>query len=348
MTTEILPEAAEQSVLEVIPTCQQCGTTEEWGSSSWCPKCGYYPVLGEHAGVVRHDIEEDQDEEIEFPYWMIVLGIGVLALIGASLVARFAISNEAGSRTLWSLSQLGLGFLGLMVAQIVAGLTAAFKSPEFSPLDIVMKPLAVWKSCVDKLPEKAWIIYLGGWSLTAVMGAVVIIGSIPYSAVFDDWGFKKRAEVNLVQEIVSQARTNRGEGEEDLEGAMKDFVGKAEGEIEEEPVPEEVVQRENADCVVMGYTKLDGEIDRLHLATMFKSKLTYVGSIKFSTLPASEQSGLRERMLHYRQSSPITKANVARATWLKPVIMCRISYEKQGKKGMMEKIEFSEMMADLQ
>ena len=26
-------------------TCARCHTTQDWGSSTWCPYCGFYPSL---------------------------------------------------------------------------------------------------------------------------------------------------------------------------------------------------------------------------------------------------------------------------------------------------------------
>jgi len=210
-----------------------------------------------------------------------------------------------------------------------------------------MKPIDVWKAIGNKLPNGAWILYLGAWSASAIFGAVAIIGSIPYSSVFDDWGVKKRAEVNLVQEIVSEARKNGGSDEEDLEGSINDFVGEAEGATEEEAIVEEL-PREDADCVLVGYTKLNGKIDRLLLGTIYKTKLKYVGTIYFSALPEKDQRSLSERMLHYRRRSPVVKDKLPEESiFLKPVLMCRVSYTKQSATGKLESIEFEEMMADV-
>ena len=317
--------------------CPKCGSTDDWGMMSWCPKCGYYPSLGENADAVANmeDLqlswEDQQADPIRIPVWSIILFIGILGIIGESLYARLAVSNEEGLRMLWSLGQLGLGVFVLLCCQIIAGVFTAFRSSDFTPFDILLKPVEVWKANTYQLPKGSWMFILLGWSLMSIFGSIAIIGSIPYNAAFEDWGVRERAKPNLLQAVVSQARNAKGDGSEDLEGAINDFVGDANAEdlAAEEEKDKATAKRENADCIIIGYVKLS-EIyyERIMLGAIVGGQLKYVGSIMYSDLPEAVQRELGERMIHCRSKRPVVKVHEDKATWLKPNLMCRVSYEK--------------------
>ncbi|MCA9039328.1 MAG: hypothetical protein KDA65_03165 [Planctomycetaceae bacterium] len=337
-------------------SCPKCETTQDWGMNSWCPGCGYYPTLGDKAEAVANteglftSWDEVKAEKIRIPIWSVILFLGVLAIIGESLYARLMVSNQMGARMVWSLMQLGIGVFTLMCGQFIAGLLAAFKSSDFTPMDIILKPIEIWKANTARLPKIAWLFLMLGWSLTAIFGSVAIIGSIPYNALFEDWGVRDRAKPNLLQAVVSQARNaKKDEGADNLEDAMNQFVGDANAEdLEEEEKAAANENREEADCIIMGYVKLsDSYFDKIMLAAMVGQKLKFVGSINYYDLPQDVQLELSERMLHYRTKQPLVHVVDKDATWLKPNLMIRVSYEKMTESGRMVDIEFVQSLADL-
>ena len=57
----------DESIYESPPReCQGCGKFASWGSSSWCPDCGYYPKTGKSifADNVRETLEQVDQQEI--------------------------------------------------------------------------------------------------------------------------------------------------------------------------------------------------------------------------------------------------------------------------------------------
>ncbi|QDU82831.1 hypothetical protein Pla110_45940 [Polystyrenella longa] len=355
--TDVLPPSRNAEAAAVTEKCcPKCKSTEDWGMTSWCPTCGYYPSLGNEAESVAnmegmHARWDEEETTIpKLPLWSFVLAAGFLAVIAESLFARLMVSNQMGERMIWSLSQLAIGVFVLLCSQVIAGVLAAFRSSDFTPFDILLKPVEVWKANTYRLPKGAWLFCLLGWSITSIFGSIVIIGSIPYNAVFEDWGVKERAKPNLLQAVVSQARQKKkDEGPENLEDAMNQFVGDANAEdLEAEAEATANAKRQEIDCIIVGYVKLsDSYIEKILLSALVGGELKYVGSLNYYELPEETQRELGERMIHYRTKRPLVKVVDKDATWLKPNLMCRISYLKMSENGRMSEIKFEASLADL-
>jgi hypothetical protein len=176
-----------------------------------------------------------------------------------------------------------------------------------------------------------------GWGLAAVVCGVAIIGGIRYSAVFDDWGFAKRAQPSIIQAVVDQAQQER-EGAESLEDAMKDFTG--------EPEDESLKNMSRTDCLIFGYTvNQEGEVRGLLLAGVVESKLNYVGKLSFKDLPPEVQSSIRGRFQELKRKKSFIKVPFA-ARWLEPRLMCTIAYAGWGDDKLMRHPRFVQLLAD--
>jgi len=205
--------------------CPHCGSAEPWGCSSWCPQCGFYPMFGKCVETGPH---RNAPEELDFfklvPPWAWILGAGIAAIVVLSFSASMVIKERAGLRLLWALAQCGLGAIAASIAHFSAYLSAIVDSDRFTPFDFIMKPVDIWKTVAKALPKVAWRFWALSWGVTASLCALLVIGGIRYSAIFD-WGIEKPAEANLVQAIVDEARQEQDGGAESLEEAMNDFVG---------------------------------------------------------------------------------------------------------------------------
>jgi hypothetical protein len=276
------------------------------------------------------------------PPWAWACGGGVVAIFFASLICRVAIPADSSIRLLWSLLQLVIGMVISGCAQFAAYLFAVPKSDKVHPFDMFMKPIEIWKPTINALPATAPRVCLIAWGVTAVICALFITGGIPWGRAFDDWGFEKRAEKNLVQSIVDKARQQKKDQAESLEEAMEDFTGKATDQLEPE------VPRVKSDCLIVGYTKTpDGEdLASLLLASAPRGVLEIVGTLPADTIPREERRRLLRRMAALETSRPLIESTYS-ATWLEPKLMIRVAHEDWTKDKKVKKPIFDEMLKDI-
>ena len=329
------------------PTCEKCGTTESWGRASWCPRCGYYPQFGT---VVDPDGRSGWEEPAggpvnvweALPPWAWLCGGGVIGIFFASLFCRVVIPEESSARLIWSLLQFVIGMVATGCAQVVTYLYAVPKSDKIQPFDIFMKPIEIWKPTIKDLPRTASRVCLGAWGVTAIVCALFVTGGIPWAKAFDDWGFEKRAEKNLVQAIVDKARKER-DGSDSLEESIEDFAGKGTDMLPEEPS----VPLTMTDCLIVGYTKSpEGELLSLVLAAAPRGVVEIVGTMSAETIPQEAKETLLERMRGLETSKPFLKSPYS-ATWLRPVLMCRVGHEDWTKDRMVKKPRFDGLLKDV-
>ncbi|MDA0831986.1 MAG: hypothetical protein O2955_14765 [Planctomycetota bacterium] len=208
----------EEAPLETVTatSCPRCGTDVDWSESDWCLQCGYHPKYEGEISPTASSIGQpalhcEQNAQFRIAPWAIVLIAGIVGLIGLSAYVGFYYSGDVHFRAVWSLSQIGTGLVAVTIAQIAAFLFASFVNGEkIGVMDWMMKPIYIWFSTFNVLPKKAWSVWLMSWGVAAIIAAMTLIGGIRYSAIFDDWGFVPHAQVNLVQEIVEQAREAEG------------------------------------------------------------------------------------------------------------------------------------------
>ncbi len=326
--------------------CTNCGSTADWGHSSWCPRCGWYPQLNTCVEVDPPEEEMQEEKPLEWwevvPMWAWILGFGEVGLIVLSIFARMTTSINTGARPRWALTQLFIGFCVFAVGQAWAFLYAVTKSADFSPVDLITKPFAIWGPSNRLLPKSFPRLGMAVWGLTAMLLAVLVIGGINYNAMFEDWGFEEQAQPNLIQEIVKKAKENDGDGEESLEDAINSFAGEEDPTADADEDEEQQVQ---LDCLIVGYTgNTADEFTGLVLAALIKGKLQYVGTV-FEGIPDEERKALAKRMKSLKRDRPFVKAKVS-AQWLEPFLMCRVTGVSLSKKNILKKPLFKERLAD--
>lgn len=341
------PAEADDSAVTTQPGCKNCGSTEPWGFASWCPRCGYYPAFGTCVDTgPRQDEPTDAVNFVKIvPAWMWILGAGLVAIFVGSVVARFQLPPEGNSRILWTLGQLMLGLSAALVAQITTFLVSAADMDKASPFDVFLKPIEVWKPSMRKLPAGAWRIWSLAWGMWGAFCAVVLIGGVRFSTIFDDWGIEKKANMNVVQEIVKKARRDGGDGADSLEGAMNDFVG---DKVPEDESEEAIAKWPQADCLIIGYQadKDRGGFSSILVASVVDNKLSYVGMLSVQDVPEESRKGLYARMRSLAQKKPFVNIDLE-AVWLKPVLMCRVAYKDWTKSKELVRPKFRAMLRDV-
>jgi hypothetical protein len=281
-----------------------------------------------------------------FPQWALVLGAGVLTVFVFSFIFSFMLPESGPERAWWALGQCLVGFLAAATGHVSAFLYAASKTDKFSPFDVFMKPIELWKPTMSLLPKAAWRVWVAAWGLTAILCGAFVVGGLRYDALFEDWGAEKRAGLNVVQEVVAQARKEREGGAGSLEDAMNDFVG--------EEKKDDIDKLPSEDCLIFGYIVEErGELDSIVVASVVGHSLTYVGRVPAREIPEESRNRLLARMKHLRRRAPFVKADQQitesgkQMNWLEPILMCQVAYSEWDHDHRMVKPRLKRLLADV-
>jgi hypothetical protein len=320
--------------------CPQCGNLESWGPSSWCPECGFYPRLGTS---VSRPADEKPPEETpvppqsfgdawqKMPVWAKVLCVGILAIVVESLLVHAVTADNSLFRSIWGVLQFVTGFGVFAMFHGIAAIKASMSSNRMGLMEALMHPVETWKPTIEKLPGSARRIWLAVWGLTAALCAMGIVGGIRYSAVVDDWGFKKRVDAALTHRIRSSSDKNVAGGTLAAENAKRgndmDVLA--------------------LDCVVVGYNigTSDGRISNLFLASLVDGELRYVGTVS-KGLPEEVGNELALRLAQLKRNVPVVKCRGS-AIWVKPVVACKANFKSWSDDRKMVDAEFQELMAEI-
>src|SRR5205085_94427 len=102
-----------------------------------------------------------------------------------SVCGRLLTPDDSPQRCWWAVAQLTIGISLFSTGHITAYLFAAIKSDKIGPMAIVFKPIEVWEWSIRQLPDHAWRLWIGVWGMMACLCALVIVGGINYSAMFE-------------------------------------------------------------------------------------------------------------------------------------------------------------------
>ena len=332
------------------PRCEKCGAPTD---AAACPRCGWYPSLGIYVEVdeayeaaMLSAPAEGQEEAASaqaasepellkhlkvwqglIPGWGWLLIATALGIVGLAIGVRIATIASPTLQTYCGVGGLLLGLGVAVLAHFVGFVLCSFEDADFGVTDVIIKPLKVWKQIAGELPERLWLADTGVAGVTLALSAALIVGGIPYDTLLD-WGIKARAKPNLVGAIAKQAAQG-GSGETDLEGAVADFAGNADGvqqgaAVAASPKPVEK-PRESLDCLIIGYqADKNGRIRALLLAADVSGRLKYIGKVT-PEIESREEEQLVEKFQSTGSSRPFVKTAESGA-WVRPKFTCRVTY----------------------
>jgi hypothetical protein len=280
------------------------------------------------------------------PRWGWIIIASCLGIILESVVVRFATPSEIGGlRTAWSLTQLMVGVLTFICCHIFNFLVLAANDSDFGVLDLVLKPIKLWARAVEELPTRLWVSNLAACGIVAAVMAPLVIGAIPYER-FWDWGFEEPAKQELMAAVMDRARKlDKGNGADNLEDAVGDLAGTADGLTEgfEPPPPK---PRHKADCVILGYeVDRNGRLDSLVLGTNYLGRLVFAGHVT-PKMSGPELSKLFKSLERAKTHQPLIPIQRDSATWVKPQFTCRVTYTER-EKGRLHEIEWSRLLGGI-
>ncbi len=322
--------------------CPSCGTTESWGSASWCPKCGYYPKLGTHmtpaeGGLGPDGQTGDAEELAPLPTWVWVLGGGVLVILIVSLVVRFQVPED-GPLTIWSLIQLLTGMLLLGLAHLQAYWIGASQTDRLTPSDLVFSPLHLWKPALRRLPDTAGLLCRGVWGATIALCAMLVTGGLGWEGISQlVEAHAKEHQFNALHKVVGFARaasvvtTEKEEPAENLEAAIGDLTGKVADDIIAEPPPQPPEVKPptfKAECAVVGFTRsVSGELRTVLMARVVEGRpVQFVARLPAEDVPEDIRAQLEATLPTIRTRRPAVPCPM-QAFWVAPRLSCFVGYD---------------------
>lgn len=361
-------ESLDQNSVELVvdvddgsPRCEKCGAPIASTGSFICRHCGWYASIGSYVEIDKQwEVESDPEmagevlpepeEEFQMPDWAWITIGCVGTVVAESIAARLLTEAESLERTAWSVTQLfvGLGVVGIV--HFVAFVLLMRDDSEASLLDFALRPLKIWICRFHELPKAQWLTHLLASGLTAVVMATLVIGGIPYERLLD-WGTKAPVKKDLMGAIASQAQKLEGD-DESLEEAVQDFAGKQDltnqdGKKKKVVKKDEATERQEDDCVIIGYrTNSEGLLYQLVLAGENYGKLQHVGQVR-PQLSVKELRKLGNQLEQYKRFDPFVKVQMEDVHWVEPVIACRISYARKGKKGGLYETKLEEILGKI-
>jgi hypothetical protein len=208
--------SATQSPSSTRQACPQCGSTEPWGISSWCPNCFYHPRMGMPApaalapepepGSVAGEADSFLGALLALPQWAHVLWLGIVAIFAYSVFEGSYLPKDSLQRALWTIIQTSIGIIAAGTAHVLVFFQAVPNTDKYGPFDLLFKPFDFWRYAIHKLPAKAWRLWMFCWGLTAAFSALVLIGGVRYSAMFETKSKKTGSWYKSSQFVPTESR----------------------------------------------------------------------------------------------------------------------------------------------
>ena len=360
--TTLEPDAPSEAESEWSgPRCEKCEAPLKSDVVTICRNCGWYASLGTFVEVDKSyeafaEGASEADAEPQkshlrvwldlLPRWSWVIIASCLAVIVESIIVRFATPSEIGGlRTAWSLAQIMVGVLAFICCHIFNFMVLATNDSEFGVLDLVLKPVKLWMRACQELPTRLWVSNLAACGIVATVMSFLVIGAIPYER-FWDWGFQEPTKQELLGAVANRVqKLDKGKGADNLEDAVGDLAGTADGLTEgfEPPPPK---PRHKADCVILGYqTDKDGRLDSVVLGTNYLGKLVFAGRVR-PEMPGPELNKLFKSLERAKTHQPLIAIQSDSAIWVKPQFTCRVTYTER-EKGRLNEIEWDRLLGGI-
>ena len=353
------PASAEAvSTAAVCPRCSAKLTNPE--GLGWCPACGYCRSLEQDAGKAALAAASAARKPsalgfVEFfellgrlPRWLAIL-VGGITIVGmVSVAANIILPDDSLVRALWFSVQLGLGLIGLFAAQVWAFVLIAPQSDHLSAKDVILSA-RLWGMTCRRLPETQRQLWLGGWSMAAMLCAVCIVGG--YSYWYQFYKPQKLADRNLIAAVVDAARKKAMD--KSLEESLNDFADsqdltKKKDELNKDKATNED-NRPTVDCVIIGYTVANDTerrkplVTSLVLATLVDGRLKYAGQVRRGVEPRASDE-LLKRLASLAQPEPFIPGLKMDAIWVRPQVFCEIHQSGFDVDGHLRDPNFKELL----
>jgi serine/threonine protein kinase len=311
--------------------CPRCGTPyANSANKGWCLSCGYFP---EKEGATGPAVEKIP----AFGPWCWYLLAGVVGIIVISSLGEVMLPRHCLARAWWGTSQLVLGILIVIVADILAYLHVLPTGTQVSFVEALF-PVQLWISTFDLLPKTRKPVCLLGWGVTTILAAIFLVGGQFY------W-FKKHPAHNSA--AASAASEQEEKEKEELDSEVEQFdspesMDKKDDSEGFDADDETDTDKDNSRplrsrYVVVGYIPGENQgIAGVVVASQGEGKLEGVQTILFSSgqIPQSEASKFSS--LKVLADPPMQAPNI-KAIWVEPKQSCVIAYDSIDENGVLQK-----------
>jgi hypothetical protein len=345
-----LPPTGDIAIAGAIE-CSNCHASMAKGQS-FCKRCGFYPALNmcvevdAEAEALAEGAVEPAKSHLEvwkslIPPWGWTLIAGVAVLLAVSLAARFLVP-EGPPRAIWTYAQFIIGVIAFIAAHVACYMFAIMVNDSLSFIDIMLKPVVIWKATIDELPKTLKRVALGGWGVTAAVFAALVVGGVRYDEIID-WGKvppKKKKKPGVMVPIDAPPE------DKSMEEAIEELSDKAGvGMTDAELQKLKGNRQKMVKCLIIGFTpNRETDFDSLVLAVEEGGKWRYAGVMR-EGVPIEVRSRLNERMRPIRRSSPVVPCDV-KAIWLEPKLMCTVWYEDWNAEQLLKRPFFDKLQPD--
>lgn len=235
----------EDVVSSPTETCPRCHTTASWGENSWCPDCGYYPIVDKGAPEGQSWADDLPEEPVEYedtrtalqsiPMWFWGMIAGMVGITAFSVAVRLMNPGEDGEsvRGTIAILQLVIGGVSMISAHIIATRFAMSNDRRINLFDFVIAWFAIWQPTIIALPKTCKRLLAVVWGTIAVITAVTIIGGIDWAAAFrPSHDAPKLKPMNVIGAVAGAAKAQAAK-DGDNPVTMGDALGDLAGQVEE-------------------------------------------------------------------------------------------------------------------
>ncbi|MBX3444218.1 MAG: hypothetical protein KF774_17580 [Planctomyces sp.] len=340
-----------------VQTCAECRVTTAWGSTSWCPQCGFHPRLNRKVDVDQETASESDDDPRNIwellPPWSKALG-GVCLLSLAEVVAANVLLADSAWRLPAGAAHILLGLAAAGTGHALAYFFGAATTDKMGPLDAFVNPVAIWRPALLALPETQRMLQVACVGLIVWLGGMAMIGR-DFGRIFEVDN-KPKKKLVVANPGASLAKNAQGEEVESIDEAVTQFAGEgsqaaglaagAANGLAPGAEAEEVRPYTTLECVVFGYLPdEEGRIKTLLLAAReADGPWTYAGPLETVGIPLSERQTLARQLRERPIRRPAVRCSVE-GVWVRPDIACLVEHRDREADGSLKAARWKSLAA---
>jgi hypothetical protein len=281
------------------------------------------------------------------PRWVWVMAVGCLSILLVCTWLSVRLPQNCLERAVISTALIGLGFVSLIAAEVWAFPMIAMEAHSLAIWDFVLS-FRFWAFVMKRLPRTRCPVCLLSWGLTAMLGAILVVGGLWY------WlPGKKKVKFYLDAPIAKSAPQERGKpsDEEVINNKAGVDVAKvnattADNDDEDDKDTEPTIMK----CVVLGYIPdEDGKLDGLVLGVREKGgKIRYAGVVRRG-LNKANQDQVRSQLAKHIQAKPpnadLPELRVP-VIWVDSRVSCEVSQRGIGSATVLPNPTFKGLLDD--
>jgi hypothetical protein len=267
------------------------------------------------------------------PPWAWLLGVGCLTILLACTWLTLVLPQNSLERAVVSTALIGFGLVGLIAAEVWAFPMIALEAHHLGVMDFIVS-FRFWTFVMKRLPRTRYPVCLLSWGLTAMLGAILVVGGLWY------WlPGKHKTKFYLESPTVKTLPRESGKAQDEPINEKSEVIvtkanpSAADADDEDDKVAKDGQQPTTLRCVVLGYVPdEEGKLVGLVLGVAEKGGLRYAGLVRRG-LNSTNQDQVRKRLSKLIRAKPsITALPDLRVPviWVEPRLYCEVTQAGSG------------------